>query len=116
MFGLSLPKYYHEECGGLISILRRKCKKCGKTWGPKVWVQYPTPWDMYLSKGKSKFRLKRRITSYAKWADKYPSVAGFAGRLPNWPRWARILTAVGVLAVLGFISYLLWGFIRWIRS
>jgi len=116
MFKPSLPKYYHADCGGLISILRLKCAKCGKRWSPKAWIQYPIPGDMYMSKGRSGFRLKRRPATYAKWANKYPQVAEFAGRLPNWPRWARILTALGILGVLGLISYLLWGFIQWIRS
>ena len=106
--------YYHSECGGRISILRRRCSKCKKKWGPKVWIKYPLPEDIVLVPRGHKI-LKSGKKSYARWADKYPEVAAFASRLPRWPRWARILVLILILALFVFLSYKLWGFISWIR-
>lgn len=107
--------YHHINCGGKISILRRRCSKCGKKWPRKAWFQYPVPPDMVMVPKGSKV-LKRHKLTYAKWATKYPGVAEFASRLPRWPRWARILTAVIIFGFMGYISYQLWGlFWTWIR-
>ena len=93
-------RYYHAKCGGEMesSIWKRKCKKCGKKFNivsflltPKdirpEWVADPP-----------------KRTSYAKWGDKV-GAGGIAGRLPDWPRWARILST-GI--VLGLIAMVFW--------
>ena len=105
-------KYYHYKCGGRISILRRRCKKCGKKWPLNVLWQYPLPFDIAMTATERRKILKKGTTSYARWADKYPYVGEFASRLPKWPRWARILSAILVLGVLGYLLHLLWGLFR----
>jgi len=109
-----MVKYFHSECGGKISILKRRCSKCGKKWPRGSWFQYPLPDDILISSsGKPPKVLKKRPVYYAKWANKYPEVARFASKLPNWPRWARILVLIGIIIVLVLLSYYLWGLIRW---
>jgi len=52
--------------------------------------------------------INRGNTSYAKWADSAPpGVAEFASRLPNWPRWARILSVIVLVLVLVAIVVLI---------
>lgn len=107
--------YRHSDCGGSIGILNRRCSKCRKRWPFKVLFQYPLPGDLYIYR-KGEIRLKKKTSTYAEWANKYPQVKYFAGRLPNWPRWARILTFLAILVVFAFLSYKLWGlFIQWIH-
>jgi len=43
-------------------------------------------------------------TQYARWADKVPGVSFVAGRLPNWPRWMRILTGVVLLGIVVWVG------------
>lgn len=104
--------YYHLKCGGEIGILRRKCKKCGKKWPFWVWFQYPLPKDIsmfYL--GKSKERGVKKPRRYPKWTSKFPLATDVANLLPDWPRWARILTTVifvgGVITLVTFLWRLL---------
>jgi hypothetical protein len=92
--------YYHKKCNGRISILRRKCTKCGKTWPISAWFQYPPPKDM------TRFIVETRKepTSYAKWGDRFPFVGIIARALPNWPRWARILVLCILIALVVVIT------------
>lgn len=87
--------FYHSKCGGYIDPVSRECKKCHKKWSKISFLLDPRgirvlPGTMVgvkvaNSKGKS---------SYAKWADKVPGAGAFASKLPNWPRWVRILSVV----------------------
>ena len=95
--------YYHKKCNGRISILRRRCTKCGKTWPISAWFQYPPPKDM------TKFIVEKEPATYAKWGDRIPFVSVIATRLPNWPRWARILFTCILVAIIIVISFLIRG-------
>ncbi len=100
--------YIHAHCGGVVK--GRKCLRCGKKWNIiSFWVD-PSgirPQIMnreeYEKKSGAKVTVKKGAT-YAKWADKLPGVSTVASRLPNWPRWARLLTAgllvAGLLVVI----------------
>ena len=96
--------YYHKKCNGKISILRRRCSKCGKKWPISAWFQYPPPKDMtkYIVEQKEE-------SSYAKWGDKIPFVKIVASRLPNWPRWARILVLCLLIGLVVLITIYLRG-------
>jgi len=72
---------------------------------------YPPPKDMVYHKKERKlpnWALSKSKTSYAKWADSAPpGVAEFASRLPNWPRWARVLSVIVLALVLAIIVVLI---------
>jgi len=92
--------YYHKKCNGKISLWSRKCSKCGKVWPISAWFKYPPPRDM------TKFIVeagKKKPQRYAGWADRLPFVNVVARILPNWPRWARILTFSIVLGMVAFL-------------
>jgi len=96
--------YYHKKCNGRISILRRRCSKCGKTWPISAWFRYPPPRDM------TKYIVEQKAEpSYAKWADKIPFVSVIPKLLPNWPRWARILVLGILIAVVVILTILIRG-------
>jgi len=88
--------WIHMECGGTINIKSRLCTKCGKTW---------SFWDFFMDPVEIRpLKTTEEVpeTSYAKWADRVPYVSYFAGRLPNWPRWARILSTLLIYGILVF--------------
>lgn len=89
--------YYHLKDNGKIGMWSRKCSKCGERWPIMAWFQYPPPSDMtrYIIEGKEK-----RPVKYAKWADRIPGANVIAGLLPNWPRWARLLTVIVLVLVI----------------
>jgi hypothetical protein len=98
--------YYHTHCMGRIKWIpflpiRPKCEKCGKTWS---WlVQYgPRRRDMFFS---VEPRDETKKATYAKWADSIPGAAAVASRLPNWPKWMRILFFLVIVATLGAIVF-----------
>lgn len=116
--------YYHRTCGGEISFWALKCLKCDKKW--PWWLFFSlkpmirpksegpardiTPFHLSEPKGKLSKVIKGG-TAYASWADNIPFVGLVATRLPNWPRWARILTViVFVLAIVTLIIFLTGGF------
>lgn len=98
--------YYHKHCDGKISILRRKCSKCGKKWPISAWFQYPPPRDM------SRYIVERQagLTTYSKWIDKVPLANIIPKALPNWPRWARILILCILIGIVVVIIFLIRGF------
>lgn len=103
--------YYHNKCGGEIRWfsflpIPPKCKKCGKRWNPLI-IYGPPRKDMTFAV--PILAIKKGTTSYAGWADKLPGVSLLASRLPNWPRWARILSLLVLVTILSFVFYLLFG-------
>lgn len=98
--------WYHTKCGGDISILRRRCRKCKKKWS--LWSIL---FDPHIHPGtsykKQAEKPKRKPTSYAKWADNYPGVAAVAGRLPNFPKPVRITIAFVLFGGIFFGLFLL---------
>lgn len=99
--------YLHRDCMGEIGLLSRRCKKCGKRW-PIKYLFTPSPPDDMFFYIKPK-EIKRGSTSYAKWADKYPAVGDMASRLPNWPRWTRLLVASVSILIIVFLVLKLTG-------
>ena len=82
--------YYHKKDGGKISLLSRKCSKCGKIWSISALFIYPPPKDM------TKYIIEPRGSTFSKGSKKLfkiPGVEVIAQGLPNWPRWVRILSA-----------------------
>lgn len=111
-------EFYHTTCGGRIDVKSRSCLKCRKKW---TWVSFKFTLTeirqvpISLAKKKARVRtIRPGATSYAKWADNLPDgigggfTRGMASRLPNWPRWARILV---VVVFVGIIIVLLWRFL-----
>ena len=103
--------YYHTTDKGLISFWTRKCSICGKKWPLRVLFYPKLPKDMawFFNENKmlKKFKIKKGTTSYAKWADNIQGAGTFASWLPNWPRWARILSTSIVVAIISYGIYLL---------
>ena len=87
--------YKHVKCGGEIDRKTRTCQKCGRHWNPIMFWLTPReirPMDSVVSS----MAKDRGDTSHAGWADKLPMVGLVAGFMPNWPRWIRISTVVGI--------------------
>lgn len=100
--------YIHmgNNCGGEISFWSRRCKKCKKKWPITALFGAKPPWDMgYVIEPKK----ERKGATYAKWADKVPGAAYIAQRLPNWPRWKRILAVIIIGAIIALIIKFIWG-------
>ena len=93
--------WVHTKCGGEVNVLRRTCTKCKKKWGLIAFLIDPTG----LRIGKEV--IKESPTSYSKWADKLPYVGLVAERLPDWPKWARILSLIVFLLLLTGIVFLI---------
>lgn len=98
--------YYHTKDRGRIQFWRRKCTKCGKKWPWYTLFALRPPKDMAYYFEPPMPKIQKGKTSYAKWVDKYPGAPVLASRLPNWPRWARILSAVV------FISLVIFGILK----
>lgn len=105
-------EFIHTGCGGSINTKTRTCLKCKKHWS---WLSFRLtvteirPVPAVLAKRKPlALKIKPGTTTHAKWGDKIPGVGTIASRLPNWPRWARILvTIVFVGIVVGLIWWIL---------
>ena len=106
--------FIHNGCGGKVSIITGKCSKCHKKFKPNSANPNGLPNNVYFDGGERIKKMKakaaskvasRGTTPYAKWADKapVPGLASIASSLPNWPRWARILTTVGIAVALIFV-------------
>lgn len=92
-FGILEVRMEHRKCGGEVSISRLKCLKCGKHFYSPLalinpfyfafprYVNFPEP-------------TRKTLASY-----KGIQPIGLAKYLPNWPRWARILSFSIVMAI-----------------
>ena len=106
--------FIHQSCGGTVGLISGKCNKCHKKFKPNSANPHSIPNGVYFESGEKIQKLKDKAASkgttpYAKWADnKVPFITPFASRLPNWPRWARILFTVGIAVALifGIRSYI----------
>ena len=110
--------YYHTKDNGKVNFFRRKCEVCGTKWSIWSYFLKSMPKGIYWKPKKEikipelKLNISKGKTSYAKWADNNPSVALVASRLPNWPRWARVLSGSIFIFLVIFIFWLLYRFIR----
>lgn len=105
---MSTIPYYHIKDSGKIHFWRRKCSICGKKWPISALFSFDIP------KGMTKFQpaapaIKKGKTTYAGWGDKIPFVGTVASRLPNWPRWARILAVILLIGTVIIIVCLIGG-------
>lgn len=80
--------------------------RCKKKWDPISFKLDPNGIRPMIDVGgrllpdKAGLETPREQSTYAKWGDKVPGLAVFAGRLPQWPRWARVLVALALLGVI----------------
>ena len=101
--------FIHNGCGGKVSIMTGKCSKCHKKFKPNSANPNGLPDGVYFDGGERIQKLKAKAaskgtTDYAKWADnKVPFITPLVSRFPKWPRWARILTTVGIAVALVFV-------------
>ena len=106
--------WVHSKCGGELDtriIGGRRCLKCKKRWSILSFIF--TPSEVRPKMVKIPWEPIRKPTSYAKWADKVPLPVGqFASILPNWPRWARVLTGVGVVGLVTYLFILIRRYFR----
>jgi hypothetical protein len=91
--------YYHSKDGGEILFWQRKCKICGKRWPITALGSFKIPEGMTTFRVNAP-KISPGTTQYAKWADRVPGAGSVAGRLPNWPRWARILVTLVIVGII----------------
>ena len=106
-------KFIHTKCGGYIDVKTRTCTKCKKKWNWLTWMITATEIrpiaEIPTQKvGDRVVRLGHTRKQYASWADRLHGVGAIASRLPNWPRWTRILVTA---TFVGVIAFLLWWFL-----
>lgn len=106
-----IMRFQHTKCGGEIDVKKRQCTKCKYRWNPISFRLDPIGIRPMVDKkgrpllgGEDVKKLKKK---YAPWADKVPGAGRFAGLLPAWPRWARILATVAFLLIVAFIVFLI---------
>lgn len=102
--------FIHKGCGGTVGVMSGKCNKCGKKFKPNSKNPNSMPDGVYFDSSEKIQKLKAKAsskgsTSYASWADKagIPGVAPIASRLPNIPRWGRILVTAGIVIGIVFL-------------
>ena len=96
-------RYIHIKCGGTIDIKTRTCTGCKKHWNLFAWWTTATEIrpvrEIPTQKaGDRVIRVQRK--QYASWANRLPGVSTIASGLPNWPRWARILSTLVVIGMV----------------
>ena len=104
-------RYIHSGCGGEVDTRKRMCLRCKKKWNPVSFmlttgeIRPMVDKKGRLVEGPTKKEL-RHAKPYAKWADKVPGAGWFAGKLPEWPRWARILVTLAFIGVVVLVVHL----------
>ena len=90
---LSNYRILHKGCDG--QIRKRTCSKCKTEWG--LWEYWITS-DWYhqkIRKSPTSSQSPRKLTGNP-----------ITDALPNWPRWARITSTLGItLIIVGIILY-----------
>lgn len=102
--------YTHTKCGGMIDPKKRQCLRCKRKWNRfSFWFDpsgiRPTAGEYPPDMVKPKKERQR----YAKWAEGTPGARLIPSLLPNWPRWARILSTVLFITAVVLLS--LWVFV-----
>lgn len=106
-------EYIHTKCGGLIEAKTRTCTRCHKHWNLLAWWTTvteirPVPEKQDRPKGipyRKDAGMEPTRKQYSKWGDAIPGVSALASRLPNWPRWSRLLTS---LIFVGIVIVVIW--------
>jgi hypothetical protein len=87
-------QYIHSHCGGRISLWRMRCQKCKKQYNPLSFMFTNKIRPVYTESSKAPTKGDKII------AKRIPVVESLVKFLPNWPRWARILTAVVLVLII----------------
>jgi len=104
-------RFQHTACGGDIDTKTKTCTRCKKHWNWFTWWMTateirPVPERTRPGTLKVAGRKKPIRVQYASWGDRLPGVGAIAGRLPNWPRWARIVSTLVVIGIVVVIVLL----------
>ncbi len=97
--------YYHTKDNGRVGFWTRKCRVCSRKWPLSSYLTISLPKGM-IWKPADKLELPKGEATYAKWGDRLPGVSIVASRLPNWPRWLRILTMVVFVGIALSVLYI----------
>ncbi len=99
-------EFTHNNCGGRIDTGKRTCLRCKRHWNILAF-QFNTSITMIQpTRGERERIRKMKVSDTPKWADRLPGVGAVANFLPNWPRWARLLSTCLVIA--GIVFLVLW--------
>ena len=104
----------HVDCGGIIDTKKRQCTRCKHKWGLlDFWFNTGEIRPIIESKTVRAEAIRRKTyepKKHAKWAEKVPGATVLPKYLPNWPRWARILSTLVFLAVVVGVILWIWVF------
>ena len=88
----------HTTCGGTIDTKTRRCLKCTYYWNRRDFFLDPYGIRPVIINTPSAF------TPYWEFIEKIPVLGIYATevakRLPNWPRWLRVISVVVVYSLL----------------
>lgn len=93
----------HTLCSGEIDTKKRVCLKCGYTWSKRDFLFDPYGIRPVI------IHLPSAFTSYWEFIDRIPMVGPYATevakRLPNWPRWLRVVAVILTYTILGLTIF-----------
>jgi len=92
-------RYKHLHCGG--EIIGRKCQRCHKYWSRAGFLLATDVRPLTDSKRRLREARTKGVTSFREAKSKgVASTKRVVSFLPKWPRWARVLTSLVVLALV----------------
>lgn len=120
-------EYVHRKCGRKVevSILRGgECKKCHKRFWPFLCLmsldllpaesraekqerKTKEVVSKVLSQSQKKANKNKPRKQYADWAEHVEPAKWTASKLPDWPRWARVLSGSLLVIALGALVWFL---------
>ena len=113
---MNLLEYSHVGCGGMIDKKAKQCTRCKHKWGffsfyLNAGEIRPVKINRKAAKEATRIAIKsraqqKRDTKHPKWAERTPGATVLPKLLPNWPRWARILSSIIVIG--GLVVLILW--------
>ena len=120
-------EYTHRKCGRKVevSIFRGgECKKCHKRFWPFLCLmsldllpvesraekqdrKTKEVINAVVAKSQKKDNKNKARTQYASWAEHVEPAKWTASKLPDWPRWARVLSGSLLIIILGALVWFL---------
>jgi hypothetical protein len=95
----------HTLCNGEIDTKTRTCLKCGYIWSRSHFFLDPYGIRPII------VHTETEPTTYWTFIDKIPIMGPYATevakRLPNWPRWLRVVSVVVTYTIIGLILFFL---------